>query len=83
MVVNKWDLVQKDGKTMQKMEKELREQFKYLDYAPIVFTSAKEKKRIDLLFPLIQEVYANNRKRVTTSVLNDVLIDAQAMNQWK
>ena len=80
LVVNKWDLVQKDGKTMQKMEKELREQFKYLDYAPIVFTSAKEKKRIDLLFPLIQEVYANNRKRVTTSVLNDVLIDAQAMN---
>lgn len=40
----------------------------------------KKKKRIDLLFPLIQEVYANNRKRVTTSVLNDVLIDAQAMN---
>ena len=81
LVVNKWDLVQKDGKTMQKMENELREHFKYLDYAPIVFTSAKERKRIDLLFPLIQDVYANNRKRVMTSVLNDVLIDAQAMNQ--
>lgn len=80
LVVNKWDLVQKDGKTMQKMENELREHFKYLDYAPIVFTSAKERKRIDLLFPLIQDVYANNRKRVMTSVLNDVLIDAQAMN---
>ena len=80
LIMNKWDLVDKDEKTMQKMEKELREQFKYLDYAPIVFVSAKEHKRIDLLFPLIQEVYANSRKRVTTSVLNDVLIDAQAMN---
>ena len=57
IVVNKWDLVAKDDKTMQKMTRELREQFKYLDYAPIVFVSAKE-----------------------TSVLNDVLIDAQAMN---
>ena len=80
LVVNKWDLVQKDEKTMQKMEKELREQFKYLDYAPIVFVSAKENKRIHLLLPLIQEVYANNRKRVSTSVLNDILIDAQTMN---
>ena len=80
IVVNKWDLVKKDDKTMAKMEKEIREQFKYLDYAPIVFVSAKERKRVDLLFPLIQEVYANSRKRVSTSVLNDVLIDAQAMN---
>lgn len=80
LVVNKWDLVNKDGKTMAKMEKELREQFKYLDYAPIVFVSAKERKRIDILFPLIQEVYENSRKRVSTSVLNDVLIDAQAIN---
>lgn len=80
LIVNKWDLVQKDEKTMQNMEKELREQFKYLDYAPIIFVSAKEHKRVGLLFPMIQEVYANNRKRVTTSVLNDVLIDAQAMN---
>lgn len=80
LVVNKWDAVNKDEKTMQKMEKELRTQFKYLDYAPIIFVSAKERKRIDLLFPMIQEVYANARKRVSTSVLNDVLIDAQTMN---
>ena len=80
LVVNKWDLVAKDSKTMQKMENELREQFKYLDYAPIVFVSAKENKRVDLLLPMIQEVYANSRKRVSTSVLNDVLIDAQTMN---
>lgn len=80
LVVNKWDLVAKDSKTMQKMENELREQFKYLDYAPIVFVSAKENKRVDLLLPMIQKVYANSRKRVSTSVLNDVLIDAQTMN---
>lgn len=80
IVVNKWDLVAKDDKTMQKMTRELREQFKYLDYAPIVFVSAKERKRTDLIFPLINEVYENSRKRVATSVLNDVLIDAQAMN---
>ncbi len=80
IVVNKWDLVKKDEKTMAKMEKEIREQFKYLDYAPIVFVSAKERKRVDLLFPLIQEVYENSHKRVSTSVLNDVLVDAQAMN---
>lgn len=80
LVVNKWDLVAKDSKTMQKMENELREQFKYLDYAPIVFVSAKENKRVDLLLPMIQEVYANSHKRVSTSVLNDALIDAQTMN---
>lgn len=80
IVINKWDLIDKDGKTMSKMEKEIREQFKYLDYAPIVFVSAKERKRVQLLFPLIDMVYENSRKRVSTSVLNDVLIDAQAMN---
>lgn len=80
MVVNKWDLVLKDEKTMQRMKNDLREHFKYLDYAPIVFVSAKERKRIDTIFPMIQEVYENNHKRVSTSVLNDVLIDAQAMN---
>lgn len=80
LVVNKWDLIDKDGKTMQKMTKELRELFKYLDYAPIVFVSAKEKKRIHTLLPLINEVYENTRKRVSTSLLNDVLIDAQTMN---
>lgn len=80
IIVNKWDLVQKDSKTMQNMEKDIREHFKYLDYAPIIFVSAKERKRVDLLFPLIQEVYKNNHKRVSTSVLNDILVDAQTMN---
>lgn len=80
IVYNKWDLVDKDEKTMQKKQKEIYEQFKYLDYGRIVFTSAKTGQRVDQIFPLIQESYENSRKRVQTSVLNDVLVDAQLMN---
>lgn len=80
LVVNKWDLVEKDEKTMQKKEKELRSQFKYLDYALIIFLSAKTHQRVHQLFPLIQESFENSHKRVQTSVLNDVLVDAQAVN---
>ena len=80
IVYNKWDLVDKDEKTMQKKQKEIYEQFKYLDCARIVFTSAKTGQRVDQIFPLIQESYENSRKRVQTSVLNDVLVDAQLMN---
>lgn len=80
IVYNKWDLVDKDEKTMQKKQKEIYEQFKYLDYARIVFTSAKTGQRVDQIFLLIQESYENSRKRVQTSVLNDVLVDAQLMN---
>ena len=78
LVVNKWDLIEKDEKTMQK--KELRTQFKYLDYARIIFLSAKTHQRVQQLFPMIQESYTNSNKRVQTSVLNDVLVDAQAIN---
>ena len=80
LVVNKWDLVEKDEKTMQKKEKELRSQFKYLDYARIIFLSAKTHQRVPQLFPLIEESFVNSHKRVQTSVLNDVLVDAQAIN---
>lgn len=73
-------LVEKDEKTMQKKEKELRSQFKYLDYARIIFLSAKTHQRVHQLFPLIQESFENSHKRVQTSVLNDVLVDAQAVN---
>ena len=80
IVYNKWDLVKKNEKTMQKKEKEIKEQFKYLDYARVIFTSAKTGQRVNQLFPLINESYQNCRKRVQTSVLNDVLVDAQLMN---
>ncbi|MCD7949997.1 MAG: ribosome biogenesis GTPase Der [Erysipelotrichaceae bacterium] len=80
LVVNKWDLVEKESKTMQKMEKDIREQFKYLDYAPIVFVSTLKNQRVNNLLPLIKQVNENAHLRVSTSVLNDVLIDAQTMN---
>ena len=67
-------------KQCKRNKKEIYEQFKYLDYARIVFTSAKTGQRVDQIFPLIQESYENSRKRVQTSVLNDVLVDAQLMN---
>lgn len=80
LVVNKWDLVEKDEKTMDKMRKMLRDQFKYLDYAKILFISAATGQRVNGLLELIDEAYDNNHRRITTSLLNDVLIDAQAMN---
>ena len=64
IVYNKWDLVDKDEKTMQKKQKEIYEQFKYLDYARIVFTSAKTGQRVDQIFPLIQESYENYANQV-------------------
>lgn len=80
LVVNKWDLVEKETLTMKKYEAKIREQFKYLDYAPIVFVSALEGKRLHQLFPMIVDGYENSRRRIQTSVLNEVLVDAQAMN---
>ena len=80
IVINKWDLIDKDTNTMAKFEKDIKEKFKYLDYAPVVIVSALNNKRVHLLLPLIQKVYENSQRRVTTSVLNDILIDAQTMN---
>ena len=80
IVVNKWDLVTKNEKTMAKTEKMLKDHFKYLDYAQILFTSAQTGQRVTNLLGLIDEAYDNNHRRIATSLLNDVLIDAQAMN---
>ena len=83
IVYNKWDLVDKDDKTMVNITKEIRKQFVYLDYAPIAFVSAKESKRIDTLLPLIDLVYENLNKRIKTNVLNEVILDAQMANPAK
>ena len=80
MVVNKWDAVEKDEKTMKKFEENIRDHFLFLDYAPIVFLSAKTKQRLHTLFPMIQLASENHSMRVETSVLNDVIMDAVAMN---
>ena len=75
-VVNKWDLVDKDSKSMNKYVEKIRSHFLYLGYAPIVFLSALEKQRIHTLFDAINEVYENYTRRVPTNVLNDVILDA-------
>lgn len=77
IVYNKWDLVDKDHTTMDKITKHIRTQLPYLDYAPIVFVSALNKQRVQNLFPLIDEVYDYSKFRVSTSLLNEVISDAQ------
>ena len=83
LVYNKWDLVDKDEKTMDKITKEIRNEFAYLDYAPIAFVSAKENKRVNTLLPLIDTVYNNVNLRIKTNVLNEVIMDAQLANPAK
>ena len=83
IVYNKWDLVEKDENTMAKIEKEIRKQFAYLDYAPIAFVSAKNEKRVNTILPLIDLVYNNVNLRIQTSVLNEVILDAQLAHPAK
>ncbi|MFX3622830.1 MAG: ribosome biogenesis GTPase Der [Ectobacillus sp.] len=80
IVVNKWDAVEKDEKTMKEFEEKIRAHFQFLDYAPIVFLSAKTKKRIHTLLPMINTASESHNLRVQTNVLNDVIMDAVAMN---
>ena len=80
IVVNKWDAVLKDEKTMKKMENNIRDEFKFIDYAEIVFVSAKDNNRIHTIFPAINTAYDNYQKEVQTSILNDLMHDAVAMN---
>ncbi|MDO9629348.1 MAG: ribosome biogenesis GTPase Der [Acholeplasmataceae bacterium] len=80
IVVNKWDLIEKDDKTMKKMEEKIRDEFKFLDYAQVVFLSAKNNSRVHTIFPAINLAYENYNKQVQTSVLNDLISDAVAMN---
>ena len=83
IVYNKWDTVEKDEKTMSKIEKEIRAQFLYLNYAPIAFTSALTGSKVNQLIPLIDQVHDACTLRIPTNVLNDVILDAQMMNPAK
>ncbi|HFK6726161.1 TPA: ribosome biogenesis GTPase Der [Listeria monocytogenes] len=80
IVVNKWDAINKDEKTINVWTEDIREQFQFLSYTPIVFVSAKTKQRLNNLFPLINQVSDNHSLRVQSSMLNDVISDAVAMN---
>ncbi|MGL4523599.1 MAG: ribosome biogenesis GTPase Der [Bacilli bacterium] len=80
IVVNKWDAVQKDDKTMKKYEDNIRAHMPFLEYAPIVFLSALTKRRIHTLLPMVQHVCESHKMRVQTNLLNEVIMDSVAMN---
>ena len=81
IVVNKWDAIEKDGKTMDKMREEVRNGLAFMTYAPILFISAKTGQRVDRLFELIDYVSNQASTRITTGMLNSVLADAQTRVQ--
>ena len=81
IVVNKWDAVEKDGKTMDRMRQDVMRDLSYMTYAPVVFISALTGQRVDRLFDLINYVNDQATTRITTGMLNSVLADATARVQ--
>nr|MCR5825830.1 ribosome biogenesis GTPase Der [Oscillospiraceae bacterium] len=81
IVVNKWDLVVKDGKTMDRMREDVRRDLSYMTYAPVLFISAATGQRVTRLFELINYVHQQSCTRITTGMLNNVLEDAQTRVQ--
>ncbi len=81
IAVNKWDALEKDGKTMDSYRKKLMNDFSFMSYAPIIFISAKTGQRLDRLFELIKFVDEQNSMRISTGKLNDVLASATARVQ--
>lgn len=80
IVVNKWDLIEKDSKTSQKFEEDIRRELAFLQYAPILFASALTKQRINRLAGMVKFVSEQQHMRVSTSVLNELIEDAQLTN---
>lgn len=83
LVVNKWDAIEKDDKTMVEWTKDIRQEFQFLSYIPIVFLSALTKARLNTLFPVIMTCYQNYQRRVQTSQFNEVLSEAMEINPPK
>ena len=80
IVVNKWDTIEKDNHTMKQWEDDIRDQFQYLSYAPIVFVSALTKQRLHKLPEMIKQISESQNTRIPSAVLNDVIMDAIAIN---
>ena len=81
VVINKWDAVEKETNTMKNFQNRVKEGLNFMMYAPSVFISAKTGLRVDTLFPMSQSVLEQNRKRISTGILNDVINEAIAMVQ--
>ncbi|AZP05310.1 ribosome biogenesis GTPase Der [Jeotgalibaca ciconiae] len=80
IIVNKWDKLEKDNHTMNKFETDIRDEFQYLSYAPILYVSALTKQRLVQIPDKIKEVSKSQNQRISSSLLNDVLMDAIARN---
>lgn len=80
-IINKWDLIEKDNKTMGNYTKEIKEKFPFMMYAPILFVSAKTNQRINKILEMVEYVASEHSKRVSTSALNDVIGEAVMLNQ--
>jgi GTP-binding protein len=80
IVVNKWDTLEKDNHTMKKFTDDIRRDFQFIDYAPIIFVSAETKQRLVQLPEMIAHVHGNFNRRVQSSLLNEVLVDAIRIN---
>jgi len=80
IVVNKWDTIEDKDASMKKWKELIKLEFAFLDYAPIVFLSAKTHKRIHTLMPEVLKAYENSRKEIKTSLLNDVIEEAYQLN---
>ncbi len=81
IVCNKWDTIEKDNDSAKKFTAKIRSSLAYMEYAPIMFVSAKTGQRIDKLFPLINSCYENASRRITTGLLNDLLAELTARVQ--
>ncbi len=80
LVINKWDLIEDKESAMKKWKKDIEANFSFIPYAKVVFLSAKTKSRIHTLMPEILNAYANTKKEIKTSLLNDVIMDAYELN---
>ena len=80
IVVNKWDTVEDKDKKMKEFTNNIRNEFQFISYAPIVYLSALTKKRIHTLMPEVIKVYENAKREVKTSILNDIIEEAYALN---
>lgn len=80
VVVNKWDAIKKDNRTVAQWETDIRDNFQYIPYAPIVFVSAVTKQRLHKLPDVIKQVSQSQNTRIPSAVLNDVVMDAVAIN---
>ncbi|WP_054740506.1 ribosome biogenesis GTPase Der [Cellulosilyticum ruminicola] len=81
IVVNKWDAIEKNDKTMNQYSKDLTNELAYMQYAPQMFISALTGQRVPKLFETIFAIHQNQSQRISTGILNDVLYEAMAMNQ--